>query len=156
VRKLLIALALTAGGLVGTVAPAQARAVSLRVPISGVVPNPCGQPVTVSGTIHVVGHTTEDQAGGVHFASHINAQRVQGVDASGNRYVVHNVINDRYSLNAAKGAATTDTFTRAAHIIRRGEDAEDDDFLLHMTLHVTINADGEVTAEVVETRIECK
>jgi hypothetical protein len=155
------ALALAAGLLTlallakPTQAQAQSDTLNERVPLALTVNNPCtGEEVFIEGTDHLVFHRTVDANGGFHVKVHSNFEG-QGVSPSGAKYVLHTSANNRFYFRAE--SAENDTFTDTFKIIRQGSATpEADDFELKLTFHVTINANGEVTAIVDKYEAECK
>ncbi len=41
-------------------------------------------------------------------------------------------------------------------MIRKGSAAPEDDLVVKLLIHVAINANGEVTSEILKAKIECK
>ena|SRR5215211_6080119 len=160
---LVVALALAASLLTLAVVlakPAQAQAqtdhFNERVPISGVFVNPCtGEEVTYEGTIHLVFQRTEDASGGFHFKGHQNIQ-VQGVGTSGAKYVILETNNQQQNFDVFSESASSFTSTDTFQVIRQGSETAEDDFQGKATFHVTVNANGEVTSDVVKFESECK
>jgi hypothetical protein len=137
--------------------PAQAQAetdtFNQRIPIEGTLLNPCtGGIVTYEGTQHVVIHRTQDASGGFHFKFHASAHAL-GESASGAKYVAHRTQNDiDFFSESASNFTTTDTL----QFIRQGSETPEDDFQAKITQHFTINANGELTSEVINQEEECK
>jgi hypothetical protein len=149
------ALALAAGLLTLALLekPAQAQAETItstdRETISGTTPTFCppgsGEPIFLEGTLHTVAHTTTDPTGGffVKLQFHIQGQG-EGL-SSGDKYVYNNMSN--FNHNSPTGADLNITHTAAFRIIRQGSDTTTDDLNARAVFHVTVNANGEVTAE---------
>jgi hypothetical protein len=153
---LVVALALAASLLTLAVVlakPAQAQAETItstdRETISGTTPTFCppgsGEPIFLEGTLHTVAHTTTDPTGGffVKLQFHIQGQG-EGL-SSGDKYVYNNMSN--FNHNSPTGADLNITHTAAFRIIRQGSDTTTDDLNARAVFHVTVNANGEVTAE---------
>jgi hypothetical protein len=131
--------------------------VNTTVPAPASLTNPCVQEVVlVSGDLHLEVHFTRDSSGGVHEVTHFNAQGVTGEGSvTGAKYQVHcqgactaepdQVIN--------VGGATEATTKVGFSLIGQGTVPN---FVTFFTFHITINANGTVTAFVVETREECQ
>jgi len=146
---------------VGTAGPAHAAVIfEGDIPIAQVIVNPCiGEPLFVTGVFHIVIRAEEDTSGGVHYGYHLNtAQQFQGETASGVKYVeTSSGAVTVGNFNGTKGAATEETITDTSTLTRQGETAPlPDDLYQHVTIHVTVNANGAVTADVQDIRIECK
>jgi hypothetical protein len=166
---LVVALALAAGllalalGAKPTQAQAETYKFNDRETISGRMYNPCieeevpsGEEVTYEGTMHTVGHTTEDASGGFHIQGHVDLQ-VQGVSTSGAKYVVHEGTNDHLNFDVFSESASNFTYTLTLHWIRKGSEMSEDDLQAKGLVHATVNANGEVTSVFDEEwEAECK
>src|SRR5215204_5664343 len=106
------------------------------------------------GTFQVVGHETVDENGVVHVQGHTSFQG-QGVSTSGDKSVSVEVVN-AYNTFTADGSGDDFTFTYNQRFIRQGSDTMEDDFQSRFLVHITRNANGEVTADVEVLDIECK
>ncbi|HEY7094446.1 MAG TPA: hypothetical protein VH393_14785 [Ktedonobacterales bacterium] len=130
--------------------------VNIRFPISGTaVDNPCTVGViTLSGEDHLMGTVTDDHAGGVHAIIHQNAH-LTGMDEQGNVYIGNdtqeNIIDGRFDENG-EIVQETDSLPLTVELIGQGGAPN---FTEHVTAHVTLNADGTITAEVIDIRLTC-
>jgi hypothetical protein len=107
----------------------------------------------LSGTLHTVSRTTIDANGGFHGTIHFNPQGVKGVgQSSGDTYQGNGVTKTTTNI-AGAGLPFTDTFVNNFRIIGPGPD---NNLLVHQTIHVTINANGVMTADVLNTSTECR
>jgi hypothetical protein len=132
-----------------TPAQAQYGASTDRIPISDTFFSCTGEGVLVQGTLHTVSHTFNDANGGFHTKFQFNLKG-QGEGAlSGDKYVFHHVFNDH--LNASTGPLNR-TLTQTVKFIRQGSDKTTpaDDVNSRLVIHVTVNANGEVTTEFVK------
>ena len=164
VVAVMLALAL-AGGLLAlallakpTQAQAQTENFNERIPLTIITTNECtAEAISVEGTVHVVGTTTQDAAGNLHVQGHTNFVG-EGVGiTSGAEYIVREVQTTHGNVHDFEGDQAPATFTQpyTLHVIRKGSATPEDDFLIHTLFHITVNANGEVTAEVVEESFEC-
>lgn len=129
-------------------------AVSRRIPVTFAMDNPCtGEPVLIEGAFHLVLNETEDQSGGTHTVGHSNFNG-HGVSTSGVRYTFQSVDNSPDKVDA--DSADDFTITSSFRLVRQGETAPTDDSTLHVTVHVTQNANGEFTATPVHINSECR
>jgi hypothetical protein len=152
------ALALAAGLLTLTLLskPAQAQAETVtdtdRSTFSALADS-CTETVFVHATFNIVAHTTTDANGGFHSTFHLSLTgQGEGLD-SGDKYVFNGASNvDR---NSPTGADLTFTQTIHSNTIRQGSASATDDVQTSALIHFTINAQGEVTAEVEEFKSEC-
>jgi hypothetical protein len=154
------ALALAAGLLMLALQakPAQAKAETDTFPqrfsFAGTLINPCtGETFFVEGTQLFVFHATLDADGGEHFYVNSTFQG-QGVSDSGAKYVFHETTPTHTKL--APDSANNFTSTTTGRYIRQGSATPEDDFVIKLMSHVTINANGEVTSLTTTMEIECE
>lgn len=117
------------------------------------LPNPCnGDVVTFQGTMHVTNSVTTDANGGFHLKTHVNYQGVSGTGSpSGINYNVRTSTNETLNDNDAGQFETT--VIQTIKLISQGSAQN---YFIHIVFHITVNAAGETTSEVTETRIECR
>jgi hypothetical protein len=137
--------------------PAQTRAntttITDRVPITFQVVNCAGELITVEGTFTAVFHGTRDSTGSRHFVLH-NHITATGVSSTGTTYVVNQMGNNTETFSV--DSAETFTLAQQTTIIGTGSDTPDDDFMGHTVIHITVNANDEVTAVVEDFNAECR
>ena len=131
--------------------------VNEKVPINIVTFVPCanggaGEDVTLDGTLHVVMSMTingNNFSGKIHF----QPQGVKGVGAiTGDVYKATGVTQEQVSGSFVNGQFES-TSVNNFRIIGPGKG---NNLLVHQVFHVTFNANGDMTANVVSTSIECK
>jgi hypothetical protein len=126
-----------------------------KIPYTASVLVPCaaggaGEVVDLSGTLHVLFCTTLDGNGGFHTKYHFQPQGVSGTgQTTGDKYQATGVTQREF--NGKVGSEFT--FVNNFRIIGQGPG---NNFLVHQLVHVTVNANGEVTAFVDNSSIECK
>jgi hypothetical protein len=155
------ALALAAGLLMLALQakPAQAQAETStsteRVPFTFTgLTNPCtGETFFVEGTQLLVFHSTLDADGGEHFYVDSTFEG-RGVSDSGAKYVFHETNPTHTKL--APDSANNFTSTATGSFIRQGSATPEDDFVIKLMDHITINANGEVTSLTTTMEIECQ
>jgi hypothetical protein len=154
------ALALAAGllALAALATPAQAQAETFtdtdQTPTSLLIQGCQGptEPIFIEGTLHTVAHTTTDANGGSHTKFQFNLRgEGEGLD-SGDKYVFHDVTNLKANFTGASNQTVTLTF----QIIRQGSATTTDDRQGKLLAHVTVNAQGDVTTEVIKSEFECR
>lgn len=151
----MVMLLVTLAGPAPALAKAETFTVSERFPIDIVVFVPCaaggaGELVELSGDLHALFHVTLDGSGGFHAKSHFQPQGVSGTGlTTGDKYQGTGVTQDQF--NGKVGFEFT--FVNNFRIIGQGPG---NNFLVHENFHVTVNANGEVTAFVDNFRVECK
>lgn len=152
-----------AAGLIGTagaptaLAQATAATTSVRIPLPQPFQRfvPCaaggaGELVDLSGTLHVLFHTTLDGRGGFHAKSHFQPQGVTGIGlTTGDVYQGTGVTQEQ--LTGAVG----EEYTRIDNFRLIGV-GPDNNLLIHDTLHFTVNANGVVSAYVSNYSVECR
>lgn len=134
------------------VAQADGKPLIVTEPFEEVFPNPCtGEIVILNGDVLVLLHQTEDGAGGFHEKFTLVPRGIIGTGASGTQYRAVGAHSD--ALNTGPGRATTFTLSATFNVISKGGT---DNFISKATVHFTVNANGDLTAEVVEIRAECR
>jgi hypothetical protein len=109
-----------------------------------------GEEVRLIGKLHHVFHTTLDGAGSAHIKLHANDQGIIGTGlTTGDKY--QRTWTTNIEINAKVGEQTT--LVESFDIIGQGNG---NNLLVRLTLHITVNANGTVTADVVNISIECK
>jgi len=99
-------------------------------------------------------HTyTLDGAGGMHVKMHFQPQRLNGVGlTTGDKYPGNVVTQEQYNIRP-DGLPYEDTFVNNFRIIGQGKG---NNYLVHDVWHITTNANGEITADLVHSSVECK
>lgn len=126
----------------------------IRTPVTGFVVTLCGsnESVALDGFLQETISLTADSAGGTHFHSTTNGQNLRGVGVtSGDRYRFAAASHSSSYIPA--GSFRQATFTQTLQIVSAG--SGDNDSLV-ITQHFTINDGGEVTADVIDVRSECR
>jgi hypothetical protein len=144
-------------------APVSAQAVtettSLSIPLDQVAFVPCanggaGEFVQLSGELHVLFHVSISDSGQLTIKEHFQPQGATGVGlTTGDTYQATGVTQGITTVDTVDGFPFETTFVNNFRIIGHGLD---NNLLVHTTFHVTVNANGEVTAEVVNTSVECR
>ncbi len=161
-RILALAAPLVLAWMVGS-APLQAQAIttttSVRIPLPQPFQRfvPCaaggaGELVDLTGTLHLLVHTTLDASGGFRSSVQSNPEGVTGIGlTTGDIYrgtgVTRRQINDEGTVGEER------TVIGNFRLIGPGPD---NNFLLHQNLNVTVNANGVVTAYVSNISVECR
>jgi hypothetical protein len=154
-RKACVFLATISAALaLGVQAAQSAVVVNESFPIALPVFVPCadggaGELVVLEGDLHLLLSITAD---GNHLSikTHAQPQGITGTGLStGDKYQGTGVTQDHFTT----GLGETFTFVNNFRIIGEGPG---NNFLVHETFHVTINANGEVTATVDNFSVECK
>ncbi len=122
-------------------------ATSTTIPLDAIRSGDCtGEDILLSGRIHLVSQLQSDGSEVGHF----NYQGVSGVGlTSGTTYRASTV--DHFRLVAPFPSDITSV--RSLRLISPGPE---DDLLVRFLFHITVNANGEITAEVENVNIECK
>ena len=151
-------LALTLASSLAAAVSAQAVAITTNdfIPFAQAVLVPCanggaGEVVLISGTLHVQNHITiNDNRASIKI--HFQPQGAGGVGlTTGDQYNATGVTQEHDSLPLTNGA-TEFTFTNNFRIIGQGPD---NNLQVHQTVHVTVNANGDVTTIVDNSTVDC-
>jgi hypothetical protein len=126
---------------------------NVRVPLNLTVFSPCnGDVIAVTGEIHLLASSTSDGAGGFHVTFMDNVSGVTGVGSiSGATY--HGVGGDWFSGNARPPFPVVLTQTDVFALISAGSAPN---FVVTDTVHITVNADGTLTANVARFSVACR
>ena len=108
--------------------------------------------VVLEGVMHTMYSFTEDGNGGFHVTSFSQPQKLQGVgQATGDKYNGNG--GTRSSENIRGPFPYEYTYVNNYNFIGQGKG---NNFQVHETVHVTINANGEITADTNNYRSTCK
>ena len=134
-------------------AQATTTTTSENVPFTSTLLNPCnGDLITFQGTLHITNTLTTDAGGGTHLKTHVNYQDVTGTGTpSGLNYRIGTVANE--SLNDNEEGQLDNTVIQTLKLIAPGTALN---YFTRLVFHVTINANGQTTSEVIESRVECR
>lgn len=139
-----------------TFAQASTQTQNISIPFSQsigpVLGHPCGtgDNMLVSGNLHAVVHTTLDPNGGFHQKIEVNHQGVSGVSLlTGAKY---RIIRASSMISQQTNGATVivDVSNQRLQAQEPGQD-----FFLHRLLHMTFNANGELTSLKVVFKPSC-
>ena len=131
---------------------ATTQTTELKTPLNFTAFIPCaGESVQLSGELHTVSHVTFDANGGFHLEQMSQPINVSGLSASGVRYQGTGVT--RSSVNIDGPPPLEQTMINNFRIIGQGPG---NNYLVHVTLHMTVNANGTVTSNVTNASIDCK
>lgn len=143
---------------IGLAAPARAEVQeNMKIPIELVLEIPCanggaGEIVTLTGNLHVV---TSFVINGnvVRGRFHDQPQGISGVGSiTGDQYHATGVTSGEFKSSLKDGEAVM-SFENNFRIIGQGPG---NNFLVHQNQHLTINANGDVTAVVDVLGADCK
>jgi hypothetical protein len=133
---------------------AQTEITNEFVPLFGATFVPCanggaGETVFYEGTLHEVTRATESASGNFSITFHSNPQGVKGTgEITGDIYQGTGSSTATFTMGPGQTVAIASSF----QLIGPGTD---NNFRLHVTAHLTVNANGEVTSEVDNFSAEC-
>jgi hypothetical protein len=141
-------------GVAGLVVSRQVRAAvtsNTVVDVSGPVFDACtGETILLSGSVHMLTSTTIDENGGMHLHTQFNLAGVGGETEAGVKYHVQNTFT-RTDILLPSGAGNGGTI-QSVRFVSQGNEP---DLVLRLLLHITVNANGELTGGVFEFKDEC-
>jgi len=125
---------------------------TIHVPAS-VQTNPCfpTDVINLSGDIHIVITTTADSAGGYTVDNHLNSQLSGLSITTGTKYVNSEDQDDEWYARPPFPAIHTHTYD--FQLLSQGNTPN---YVLHMTMHETVNANGVPTATVDNFSMDCQ
>jgi hypothetical protein len=130
---------------------------NLQIPTTLVVSVSCanggaGELIQVEGDLHVIFHTTISSSGNFHSKSHFQPMGISGYGlTTGDSYQATGVTQDEFSSNAP--FPIEETFINNFRMIGQGPG---NNFSVHETLHITYNANGDITAFQDNLNVDCK
>jgi hypothetical protein len=156
--RVLLTLALLVGMTFASSSSALAQAETTTTnqtfPVEAFVGNPCAgpEPIDISGNMKVVTHTTVSANGNFHFVAHLNYQGVSGTGrTSGTQYRATDAGTSTFNGGGDDSANEfTNEFT--FQLISAGNE---DNFRVKGLIHMTVNANGETTSEVIRLEAYC-
>jgi hypothetical protein len=125
-----------------------------KVPTGWLQIIPCsGDEVLLEGRLHIVITETVDKNGGLHLKGHFQPMDLKGEVIAGPnegaKYNATGVTQDNWNIKKGQ----TITYINRYRMIGQGKAPN---FSVHETWHITINANGELTADVLNVKITCK
>ena len=112
--------------------------------------NGAGEDVILTGYLHALISVTANKAGGFHVKTHFQPQGVKGIGLiTGDSYNATGVTQDEFNV----AAGYEETFVNNFRIIGQ---KSGNNFLVHEVIHITINANGVVTASIDNFSADCK
>ena len=151
-RRSIMFLVFLVSGLL-CVTAASAMTVTQKIPFDFVLApeEACGEAIHLNGTLLAHFSSTETSSGNVQIGFHFNPQGITGVGlTSGATYHATGVTLGTTTIKAAGGVS--DTFVNSFKIIGNGSAPN---FLETDVFHLTMNANGVVTATVERSTIRC-
>jgi hypothetical protein len=140
------------------IVPAYAQATSytssMILPMDDVSFNPCtGEFIHFTGRMHIVSHTSFDANGGLHNKYQLQPMGLSGtVIGTGVKYKGVGVTKFQpYSYPIGEPISITNV--NNYRLIGQGPAVN---FMVHQTIHITFNANEEMTANVENVKMTCK
>jgi hypothetical protein len=121
-----------------------------KLPFLLLATNECnGESITIEGTINILFRQNTTPSGNFHVTVHSNIHG-QGTGNQGNFYVVNEISNDHFTTNNQQ---FENTFNVTIRVISKGTAPN---FLVHALIHLTVNANEDVTASISVIDTECR
>jgi hypothetical protein len=132
---------------------AQATTVTTNVqmPVNQTLTDCNGQPVVLSGTVHLVAHFTTDANGGTHAVIHTNYQGVSGTSPS-NPGVTYQAVNSSHLTFNSNEPQNEFTSVENVRLVSSGST---NNLIVKFTTHTTINANGQATSSFTHIDVVC-
>lgn len=110
-----------------------------------------GNPVLLTGSMHIVSHyTTGLPNGGSHFSMHTNFQDVRGTGQV--EPIEYRGVSSNHFTSNDNNPTTVFTSTQIFRLISQGAT---DNLQVQIVMHITINANGQATSTVVNINVQC-
>ena len=153
--RILVAFVVSMSALIAATPSQAAVETNVAVPFESQVFVPCangelGELVNLSGALHVLSTATVDADGGIHLSLKSQPMGITGIgESTGDKYQGTGVTRANLNVTAAAHLTLVNNF----RIIGQGRG---NNFLVHETLVITVNADGTVTVAADHFSIDCK
>jgi len=138
-----------------TVTPqTQSQTTQTTIPISFTETNPCtGEAVPLTGELHIISRFAFDNAGGIHSVDITNTMGpLRGVALiTGTVYQANETVSSTINKN---GPSPQFEFTIVLSEVLISQGATPN-FVVHTTVHATVNANALPTAQVLNTKADC-
>jgi hypothetical protein len=139
--------------IIALILPVQAEVVYNEViHYDWITVNQCtGEDIHLSGNIHMKNTDTKDASGGIHMTMHQNDQDMIGVGlTSGTKYRAQGA--EDIELISQDGMTGMYKGTMTVKLVSQ---RSEDNFMLHMVIFETVNADGTMTISFGKVSTEC-
>ena len=130
----------------------RAQTSHVQLPLAETMVSCTGEPVAITGTIDVSVQTTFDGSGGSHHKFHM-VSKGKGVGAVTETKYVYSE-EDNQELSESGPSDQTSFSWEINHLLISSSSEED--FFAKLTLHLTINANGVLTAFVDKVEADCR
>jgi hypothetical protein len=127
----------------------------IEMPLATTITVPCaargaGEMIDLTGEVHAVFSVTVDANGGVHISTHFNNVGVSGIGlTTGDRY---HAAGPNHFVSNSRGTQNELTFVNDFLLVAPGSG---NNLRIHELVHVTVDANGEITAEVNSLAVDC-
>jgi hypothetical protein len=149
------ALIAVVGALVFASGAAATTVVESTAPFVYSATNPCTmEPFTGTGALHSLFSSNVSAGGMVQSHEEFNLQGMKAMTVTGKKYVVVDTSNETFVFDTPDLAPFHTKMERTVHFVRQGEDGtfvDGDDFYEHVIAHATVNANGVVTVDDINT-----
>lgn len=147
--------ALVAHAPLATTAHAQANTTTTNqtLTLSNVTVNACnGEPVALTGRIHLVTHFTQSSSGSTNFTLHSNYEEVQGTGQQ--TQTLYRGVSSNTHKDTNNGPTPQFEFTNVDRfrLISLGPSPN---LIVNTTVHTTVNSNGEATSTVSNFTVNC-
>lgn len=131
-----------------TMAQANSTTTNSEMPFTATLTDCNGQPVVIAGTMHMVTHFTTTPSGGTHTHIHTNYQDVSGTSGT----ITYRAVSSNHHSFNSNGSQSEFTTIETVKLISQGPT---DNLTIRVTMHTTINANGQATASFTTFEVVC-
>ena len=114
-----------------------------------------GERVTFNGIQHILGRSTVDANGKLHYGFTRDTHGAGFGQASGDAYLLIDTVS-RSEVDAVPGEPQTFMEQYHSVLLHRGETSPGDDTIIHLLTKRTVAPDGTFTASVTIQSVECR
>ncbi len=131
-----------------TMAQSTSTTTNTEMPFTATLTDCNGQPVVISGTMHMVTQFTTTASGGTHTHIHTNYQDVSGTSGT----TTYRAVSSNHHTFNSSGAQSEFTTIEDVKLISQGPL---DNLTIRVTMHTTVNANGQATASFITFEVVC-
>ena len=114
--------------------------------------------VILEGTVHSVTRLSFSPDGRTHFGASSSFSALKGTTVGGARYVETRIENfgGNFDSDFAPAEFTTETLQVLTRLAEDGTYVDGDDLRVHVSAHMTVNANGTTTVDHTDSTVECR
>ncbi len=145
-------------GLLAVATAGAATTLNQSIPFTTTAFNQCtDELVAVEGNLHTTSRLTVS-GDRVHTGVTVHFTGVKGTTLAGARYTMMDIENQQsnFSTDSTPSEFTAERTMNLTRLGEHGAFVDGDDLRVHVIAHMTVNANGFVTADKLDARVDCR